>query len=277
MQPNYHGVSLLWANRRVHTANVVFGEVAYRPGGYCGPRRQQHYELVMFHSGDCEVSVDAEVRKLGLGNVYLFLPGRREHFRFSIERETHHSYCTIKPAFVPAGLRERLERALFAVPCSEVCKLLVTTAFKLRMHRAGPAQGVIEHLALSWFSEFLNAAYEQNDSPGYDVAVETFLRFVEEHFGEEDCLEAARRATGLSRNTLIYKVRRQFATTPGRYLWKLRTERGVAMLAETGHSVAEIAYKCGFKTPFHFSRMVSRQQGLCPKMIRRRIWGAGEV
>ncbi len=62
--------------------------------------------------------------------------------------------------------------------------------------------------------------------------------------------------------------------TPARHLWKFRLERGVAMLEETGHTVAEIAYRCGFKNPFHFSRLIKQQAGRPPREIRRRAWSA---
>jgi hypothetical protein len=55
---NYDGAKLRWANRRVHTDNVVFGEVRYEPGGLCGPRIQRDYQLVVLHAGDCHVTVD---------------------------------------------------------------------------------------------------------------------------------------------------------------------------------------------------------------------------
>jgi len=71
---------------------------------------------------------------------------------------------------------------------------------------------------------------------------------------------------------MIYKFREALNMTPARYLWKLRGEQGVAMLAETGLSIAEIAYRCGFKNPYHFSRMVKTLQGTSPRTVRRKAW-----
>lgn len=44
------------------------------------------------------------------------------------------------------------------------------------------------------------------------------------------------------------------------------------MLTETGHTVGEIAYACGFRDPFHFSRLVKGLQGVSPQNLRRQIW-----
>ena len=95
----YDGTRLRWANRRLQTANVVFGEVLYEPGGVCGPRVQRDFELVILHSGQCEASLDKALRTLAPGAVYLFLPGGHEHFHFSSDQETHHSVL-----LDPAGL-----------------------------------------------------------------------------------------------------------------------------------------------------------------------------
>jgi AraC-like DNA-binding protein len=259
----------------MHTANVVFGEVLYEPGGVCGPRVQRDFELVILHSGGCEVRLNQAVRTLAVGSVYLFLPDGHEDFRFSADKETHHSYCSIRPGFMPESFRQRLREAPFWVPSSEVFRLLLTAVFKLRTPRHKTTGTLIEQLGLSLFAEFLDASRRVEAEAGHDAAVRAFQQYVEDHFGEEDCLLSAHAGAGVSRNALIYKFREELHQTPARYLWRLRTERGAAMLSETGHTAAEIAYQCGFKSPFHFSRLVKQHFGHPPKALRHAAW-AGE-
>ena len=61
-----------------------------------------------------------------------------------------------------------------------------------------------------------------------------------------------------------------------RYVWEARTRRGAQLLRETGLTVSEIAYRCGFQTPFHFSRWVKQVHGMSPKEFRAQAWGRGE-
>jgi AraC family transcriptional regulator of arabinose operon len=269
---HYDGAKLIWANRRVHTRDVVIGDVRYEPGGFCGPRVQRDFELAVFHSGGGQVRVGETTRSLAVGHVFLFLPGHREHFRFDSTRETHHSYCSIAPRFVPRPLADQLRKAPAAVPQSEVFRLLLASAFKLRAPRNRATHRLINQLALCLFQEYLRAAGEPEGHGTADRAVAGFLDYVEDHFGDEDCLMAAQRAAGVSRNALIYKVRRELNLTPGRFLWKLRAERGAAMLAATGPTVAEIAFRCGFKSPFHFSRLVRQHAGRSPRALRQAAW-----
>ena len=111
---NYHGMEIAWANRLVQTARVDFGRVKYTPGGYCGPRRQRDYQLVVIEVGGAEVEVDKETLPLRPEQAAMFLPGHQEHFIFDAERETEHVWCSIRPTFMPADLRWR-RRLIFRV------------------------------------------------------------------------------------------------------------------------------------------------------------------
>lgn len=267
--PNYDGVHVLWDNRSVRSERVSFGQIRYQLGGYCGPRVQRDYEIVILHSGDCEVRVDTCHHNLQVGLAYLFRPGHREHFRFSSTTETHHSWCSIAPKFFPPALRRELNAVpTLGVPCSESFHRIFSAAFLSR----AAAVRVIEALGLALFTEFLDLAHQAHGANRGDETVRRALRHMEDHFSDDNCLAAARRAAGCSVNAFIYKFTDETGFTPARYLWKLRAEKGLAMLAETGLTVAEIAYKCGFKTPFHFSRLICQHHGHSPRELRRRAW-----
>ena len=169
-------------------------------------------------------------------------------------------------------MQRGLTRAPFAVPSSDVFRSLWTAAFKVRPSRGRFTTALIDQLGLCLAVEFLNLTSGSHTQVHGDHAVRAFLGYVEDHFGEENCLSAAHKAAGISRNALTYKLREEFHTTPARYLWKFRTERGTSMLVETGHTIAEIASLCGFKSPFHFSRSVKSHAGSSPREIRQRTW-----
>ena len=270
---NYHGTHVAWDHRSVRSANVVFGQVRYQPGGYCGPRIQRDYELVLLYSGSCDVQVDRTRRPLRVGEVYLFRPGHREHFLFDPQVQSHHAWCSVRPGFLPAALRREIAHLpLTGLPCSEAFQRIFSAAFLLQTGPAAPAERVVEALALALWTEFLDLAHHAGHPARHDACVVRALRHMEDHLGDEDCLHGAQTAAGCSVNTMIYKFRAAIGATPARHLWRLRTEKGLALLAETGWTVAEIAEQCGFKNPFHFSRVVKQHQRLPPREIRRRAW-----
>jgi AraC family transcriptional regulator of arabinose operon len=269
---NYDGAKLRWANRRLHTAHVVFGEVLYAPGGSCGPRVQRDYELVVLRSGYGSVELNGRTVSLKPGIVYLFVPGGREHFQFAPAQETHHAYCSITPTALPEEVRRGLKTGPPSMPLSPVFDHLLSAAFKMRTLRNSAATRLINHLGLCLCLEFQRGAKEHATQGTCDQSVGMYLDYLEGHFSDPDCLARAHQAAGVSRNTLINRFQKEKQTTPARFLWRFRTERGVAMLVETGHSVGEVAYRCGFRTPFHFSRMVRQHTGRSPREVRRAAW-----
>lgn len=266
----YDGANVLWDNRSLRAPGVVFGEIRYRPGGLCGPRIQKDFQLVMLHSGSCRLLIDGACADLIPGSAALLRPGGQEHFRFSIDAETHHTWCALSPDHVPRGLALQLTRCPPSAPCSATFRHLHAAAFKLSRPVHGPSRQVVLHTALCLFHEYVNMSCRSDALR--TTPVHHALRYMEEHFGEQDCLVGARRAAGISRNALIYKFQDALKLTPARFLWRIRVERGVALLAETGLTIAEISARCGFRNPFHFSRMIRLSQGAPPRDVRRKAW-----
>jgi len=263
--------NVTWINMRVATEQVAFGEVRYQPGGRCGPRVQRWHQLILLHSGTCQVTVDGVSRELTAGMVYLSRPGCREHWKFSDELETHHSWCTIKPVFFPKRMRKELLQAPWANPASTAWLQLLATAMGLCDHIRNPA-GLweIDLLGLALFAEYLNSADQSAESRHGEEVVSKAIHHMRNHLGEEDCLSGAQTAAGVSANVLIRRFQAVLQTTPGRFLWKLRTERGIAMLGQSDLTVAEIASLCGFQNPYHFSRCAKKLQGESPRAIRQK-------
>lgn len=268
----YDGSDGLLSNRTVVSGAVCFGQVIYPPGGYYGPRTQADYQLVIIHSGEAEVAVDGERRPLPIGSVALFLPGHRERFQFSVDRETHHSWCSLAPGGMPEAMAGELAEAPFLTPSSCVFNRLLSTGLLMDAPRGAAADRVIFQLAVGLFAEFLHLADAGRKARHPSEPLKRALSYMEDHLAEEDCLARACRCSGVSRSALIQHFAQELGVPPGRYLWRLRIERGISMLSKTGLTVSEIAYQCGFKTPFHFSRLIKQHQGFSPREVRKRAW-----
>jgi AraC-like DNA-binding protein len=272
----YDGDRLVWENRRVRSRDVCFGEVLYQPGGSCGPRFQRDYQLVFVHSGDVRVDVDGQTRRLAPGRIGLFLPGHEEHFSFAESRPTHHSWCAVAPKALPSATRQSIESVPNTLACNEVLTRLLAVSLSLGRIESPAGSHVVDQLGFALFAAYAHAGSVATDALAGDPVVLKATRFLEEHMRDRDCFRKAHDAAGVSRNTLISRFRRDLKTTPARYVWRLRTERGIEMLADTGLTIAEIAFACGFQTPFHFSRLVKNLQGISPQQIRSQGWARAQ-
>lgn len=272
MKNAYHGSDVEWEDRHLQTENAVIGRVLYKPGGSCGPRTQKDFQLVFMHSGNCKLNVDGDTRNLEAGYTYLLRPHKKEEFAFSKRRGARHSWCAISPNVLSKNLVEQLDKAPDMTTYSETMDRILALVFDIDLITNDYVRDFVELLALSLFLEYLNVSTSTAKSSVSVPLVNKAISYMEQHFPEEDCLEKCHEHAGVSRNTLIKKFRDVVKITPDKYLWRLRTEKGVAMLLHTGLGVSDIAFRCGFKNPFHFSRKVTKQQGMSPRQIRQKEW-----
>lgn len=270
----YDGANIAWDDRSVRSPRAIFGQIRYLPGGYVGPRVQRDYEIILMHSGSCTVRIDdGPDRPLALGFAYLFRPGHQEHFLYDSRNHSHHSWCSISPVFFPDTLKLSLEAVPegSGFPPSESFMRIVSAAMLFRSGQSASARQVVDTLGLALFAEFVHMV-DHATAPSRDASVSRAKHYMEDHLRDPDCLARAVAAAGCSKSALTYKFTNELGTSPARYLWRIRTEKGLELLTDTGLSIAEIADRCGFQSPFHFSRCVRLMQGLPPREIRRRAW-----
>lgn len=266
------GKNISTINMLRQAPGVVLGDVWYKPGGECGPRIQRDYQLVIVHLGEAQVSVGKETCVIPPGSVALMTPGRREHFRFSRQHRTHHTWCAVHPSVVPTPSRKRLAKLPQVQTLSETFECLMKAAFSIVAWHKPEGQRMLRNLGLTLLEEYIRMAKEELDSAARESPWERARLYLEEHCAEEDCLASASRVAGITPQHLIRIFRQNYQVTPGRFLWHARVVRGASLLTATGLTVSEIAGRCGFKNPFHFSRMLRKMQGVSPREFRRRAW-----
>ena len=259
-------------NTGEHLPEVTFGDVWYAPGGALGPRVQADYQLIIVLLGEARVWVDGEPFDIPPGSVALLHPGCRERFRFAVRHPTHHTWCAVRPDTVLRPLHRRLTLLPAVLPQSRTFDSLMRAAFTIPSWREPQGRRMLKVLAFALLDEYIRMAREGGDNRESGTPHERARRWLEEHCAEPDALAGAARAASVTPQHLIRLFRAHYATTPGRYLWRLRVERGAGLLTASGLTVAEIAERCGFKNPFHFSRLLRQMQGASPRKLRKRAW-----
>lgn len=80
--------------------------------------------------------------------------------------------------------------------------------------------------------------------------------------------ELAARA-GMSRTGLAERFRDTMGDTPLSYLRTVRMQKAVHLLAETRHTLEQVAIEVGYQDAFSFSKVFKRVVGLAPKAFRQ--------
>ncbi|PJF48097.1 MAG: AraC family transcriptional regulator [Chloroflexi bacterium] len=254
------------------TGTVTFGDVTYRPGGQCGPRVQQDFQLVAVYEGEAYIQVDDALRHLPSQHIALMQPGHAEWFRFAVATRTHHTWCAMHPSLVEAPLREALTAAPFCLPITPRLHGLIEMGLSFAPSDLPSAQALLTQLGLSALHAY---AFETECATLNSLTPEVIVkaqRFIESNLSQPITLDEIARAANVSPAHLIKLFRRHLHTTPMRYAWDTRVRRGAQLLIQSGLPVCEIAMQCGFRTPFHFSRLIKQRYGCAPRELRRRAW-----
>jgi AraC-like DNA-binding protein len=255
---------------------VFLGDVTYKAGGSCGPRRQGDYQLVVIHRGECDLRLDQRRVHLSAGEAILLSPRHREHFLFSRTAETRHSWCSVHPRAVPRPLRRAFGLTGRPVRFGE----RMTTLFEWAQTHGGPGDetlrgGFFSGLALALLCDFALLAREE--IPAERAAPPALIRlgiFIRREFARPLSLGDLARAAGVSPQYLLKLCRARKLPRPMQQLYARRLEAAADALARTGVPVGEVAERCGFANAFHFSRRFRQAYGRSPLAWRKRIWGA---
>ena len=73
--------------------------------------------------------------------------------------------------------------------------------------------------------------------------VERVKQYIEQHYTEKCDTQSISDYAGVSRRYLFKQFRAHLRTSPAKYLWQLRLNKGVHLLCHSGLSVSEIAYQ----------------------------------
>ena len=265
-------LNLSHMNRSRSTRRVTFGDVLYQPGGICGPRVQLDFQLVVIYAGEARIQVQETERYVPSQHATLLLPQHRELFRFAPTCATHHSWCAITPLAVPEDLQQQLRHLPACVPLSKRMYDLIELGLAVPAGDLPSADALVESISLALLQAFVFDAGYAEGVGGLPNAVRQAQQYIDAHLGEPLNLARIAQAAHVSPQHLTRLFRRHLHTTPMRYLWQQRTQHGVELLRATGLSVAEIAARVGFQSPFHFSRLVQQRYGYAPRQLRIQIW-----
>lgn len=257
-----------------HTPDYAAGEIVYPEGSVLGPRVQGNLQLVYVHEGEAHVTVDGAVRHLIAGQATLLLPGGHEYFAFSEAGVTRHGWCQVSSPRLAAGQLANFAQLPPVAPFPPASESLLQRLRELSNEWAEPANLIRDSLIQTILLEFLySVGYVGRPQKPMAAPVEQAVAYAHKHLHGALGLRQLATAAQVTPQHLIKLFRTHLQMSPMQYLWHLRTLEGARLLRESGLSVAEVGYRCGFQTGAHFSRRIKQHYGVCPRDYRQQAWG----
>jgi len=108
-------------------------------------------------------------------------------------------------------------------------------------------------------------------APHLDMRLGRVLSWIEQHACEKLTMSDLVRQAAMSERTFLRRFREATGFAPIDYVIRARIRRAAGLLAElnTGFSVTEIAFRCGFQDSNYFSRQFRHVVGTTPRNYRR--------
>lgn len=247
---------------RTNKSNLAtFGEAFYAPGGVCGPRIQSDYQLVFITRATASVVIDGTRIPLETSSAVLCRPGSEETFEFDRDADCAHLWVAVSPESVPDELKSRIwAQAQYRCEIGTIEPLI-------RLGLASRGDRFLDALALAILEGFLAPLSKPQSDP-----LQLALNFITGSLHRPIDLRDIAASAFVTPQHLTRVFRNHLGITPTRYLWQERTRKGVALLSSTGLGVAEISIQLGFRSPFHFSRLVRQATGKSPRELRKSLW-----
>lgn len=105
------------------------------------------------------------------------------------------------------------------------------------------------------------------------VRIKMMLEYIHTHFSEAVALSDIARAADVGERECLRCFKRNIHLSPMQYLLKYRVIKGAELLLqEPEKSISEIALRCGFDSPSHFSKMFRRFYNCSPKEHRKLLF-----
>lgn len=100
-------------------------------------------------------------------------------------------------------------------------------------------------------------------------------KYMARHLKEDISIQDLIDVSSLSRSTLMERFKKYCGVSPIDFLINARLERAKTFLVYSDKSIKEIAWECGFNSPFYFNKMFKKRIHITPGCFRKSA--AGEV
>lgn len=102
-----------------------------------------------------------------------------------------------------------------------------------------------------------------------DPIIKQALLFIREHFAEPINVEDVLEEVGVSRPTLLKRMKQATGLTTSQAICNARIEEGKRLLIHSDETIEKIAYRCGFQTQPRFNEVFKRITAMTPGQYRR--------
>ncbi len=243
------------------------------------PHNHREFEILLFRSGNAEVSVGSQTYNVQSGDMVFINPFEVHSIRFLPDREKPSRLCIcfdtdilIKEKSIADMLGENSRAVNFIkaadaeYPANELYAL--TEAYNAAEKWSDSE--IIARLTLIFVymmkNSFIQTSANSDENVKFCAAV---LGYIQNNFHDDITSSGAAEALGYTQSYFCRAFRRYFRKTFSEYLTMYRIANARIIIENNNISVAELAEKCGFNSYSYFSKCFRRYIGILPSEYKK--------
>ena len=97
------------------------------------------------------------------------------------------------------------------------------------------------------------------------------VQYIEKHYNQNISLDQLALTFNLSKQWLILRFKKEMSITPITYLNNFRMKKAKELLLQQEMLISEVAFACGFETPYYFTNAFKKHFGISPGIWRKNM------
>ena len=236
------------------------------------PQGRRDYQLLYVSSGKAYFSLDGGEYEVSAGSMVLYRPGESQ--RYIYYAKDNPEVCWIH--FSGSEASRMLDKIGFSqahmLSCSAPTNYReIFSHIILELQLKRPCfEELLCLLLQELFCSILRSQLESStDKFRYQEEMESCVRFFNESFSQNICIEEYAKNQHMSVCWFIRCFKRYMGVTPMQYLTSIRIGKAKELLKNTNYSIQEISSLVGYENPLYFSRIFHKQTGHSPSSYRK--------
>lgn len=233
----------------------------------------REYQLVFLSSGQGEFeSSSFSGGKVKAGDVMMVFKGEWHRYRPDTETGWKEHWLGFSGSYAEKIISSEVfskTRPIISIGQEGLFSEVLNRAISLLDQKnAGNESIVAAHVPVLLTILDKNLRFKQSRANGIEQIIHKCQTLLLENYQNEINVEEVAGELGVSYSWLRKSFKDVTGLAPHQYILKLRLQKARDLLAMTDKQIKEIAFECGFTSPFYFSKYFKKDRGISPAQYR---------
>lgn len=247
-----------------------FGEDKYTNGGHYGPHELSYLSIIIMINGKATINLDGNINTLTAGHTGIAYNDYFLDYEFSGKDGVHLTWCTTGELVCSKESIQLLKTLSTSIRTSERMFELHEMGLKMGYGKEANLVRLRNAIGEAVVYEYFHQVNLVEANELIPASITQAKYYIDRHFSDECAVNSIAKVVKMNPVYLSRLFKQYYTDTISEYVWRLRAEKGAYLICNSGMTSKEIAYQCGYKNEYHFSRHIKKCYAYSPRELRNR-------